>query len=57
MRVAIIEVDRDYNVPIGWSVKEFNSIEEAKEWCKKETWTGYEYHIDDERTRWLNASS
>ena len=40
----IVEVDRDYNSVTGVETKFFNSLKEAKEWARSESWSGYDYH-------------
>jgi hypothetical protein len=39
----IVELDRDYRVVTRIFLKEFASEEEAKAYCAKETWTGFQY--------------
>lgn len=41
----VVEVDRDYHRVTGVETKFFASLDEAKEWAKAETWSGYEYHV------------
>lgn len=40
----IVEVDRDYNSVTGVETKFFNSLKEAKEWARSESWSCYDYH-------------
>lgn len=56
MKVVINEIDKDYRAWTGSEVKEFKSLKEAAEYCSKESWSGYSYYIDSERTKWLNES-
>lgn len=41
----IVEVDRDYNTITNILEMSFINLEEAEEWCRKESWTGYFYYV------------
>jgi hypothetical protein len=45
LKVEIIEIDRDYNAYCGSEWKEFKTIEEAHAYCKKASWSGYDYMV------------
>jgi len=46
-KFTIVEFDKDYKVVTGTAVKKFNSLEEAEEYCKKESWSGYYYFVEN----------
>ena len=37
------EVDRDYNTYTGSKFIRASSEQDARAWCRKESWTGYDY--------------
>ena len=43
MKFIVTEVDKDYNVITSTNIMEFDTIEEADAWCRKETWSGHYY--------------
>jgi hypothetical protein len=43
MKFVVTEVDKDYNVISSTKIVEFDNVEEADAWCRKETWSGYYY--------------
>lgn len=43
MKFEVTEVDRDYNTITKTTIMEFASQQEADDWCRKETWSGYYY--------------
>lgn len=45
MKFRIIEIDRDYRAWSDTLYKEFDSLEEAENWCRDESRTGYDYHV------------
>lgn len=45
MKFTIIEFDKDYRTITDHLVKEFKNEKEAREWCRKNSWTGYDYFI------------
>jgi hypothetical protein len=45
IKVVIEEWDNDYNRMTHSFVREFKSIEHAKQYCRDETWSGYTYII------------
>lgn len=51
---TIIEIDRDYRTYTGSEIKEFDSLQEAEEYCIKESWTGYDYYVDIRQSK-LNS--
>lgn len=44
----IVEVDKDYNTVSRIFDMVFDNLEEAKEWCRKESWTGFFYFVRKE---------
>lgn len=56
MRVFIDEFDRDYRTITNSLEKEFDSIQEAEEWCKEASGSGYTYLIDMSLTKAINES-
>jgi len=48
MKYTITEYDRDYNTVTDFFDKEFSTREQAEEWCRNESWTGYSYHVTGE---------
>lgn len=54
MRVFIIEYDKDYNSYNNTIEKEFESLQEAEDWCIEASWSGYGYFIDRSRTKSAN---
>jgi len=45
----VVEVDKDYRTVTDVETKYFKSLEEAKAWAKKESWTGYDYHVYEDQ--------
>ncbi|MDF2809522.1 MAG: hypothetical protein K0S56_553 [Microvirga sp.] len=41
---VIVEVDRDYRTVTDTKFMDFSSDEAAREYARKESWTGYSYH-------------
>lgn len=54
MKVYITEVDKDYGSYNDTITKEFESLIEAEEWCRKASWSGYAYFIDRDLTKSVN---
>lgn len=54
MKVYITEVDKDYGSYNDTITKEFYSLIEAEEWCRKASWSGYAYFIDRDLTKSVN---
>ncbi|XKX17412.1 hypothetical protein MVUOKPPV_CDS0015 [Klebsiella phage phi1_175008] len=54
MRVFIDEFDKDYRTITNNFEKEFDSMQEAEEWCKEASWSGYTYLIDMSLTKAIN---
>lgn len=54
MRVFITEYDKDYRSYTDTIEKEFESLQEAEEWCRKASWSGYAYFIDRSLTKAIN---
>lgn len=44
MKFVVTEVDKDYNAVTSSKIMEFETVEEADAWCRKETWSGYYYY-------------
>lgn len=42
-RFIICEIDNDYRTMTGTEDKWFSSREEARDYCDKESWSGYRY--------------
>ncbi|WP_214670352.1 hypothetical protein, partial [Escherichia coli] len=55
MRVFIIEWDKDYNSYNNTIEKEFESLQEAEEWCREASGSGYVYFIDSSLTKSVNG--
>jgi hypothetical protein len=45
MRVEIIEWDKDYNCLSDKEILDFNSVEQAHQYCKDKSWGGYSYMV------------
>ena len=45
----INEFDRDYHCFCGTEEIQVDSVEEAREHCRKQTWSGYSYNIHNMR--------
>lgn len=56
MNVYIVKFDNDYHTMTDSFDKEFTSIEEAEQWCKDESWSGYTYYVDTSMTKALNEN-
>lgn len=54
MKVFIDEYDNDYRAVTDTFEKEFETLEEAEQWCRDNKWSGYSYFIDRCRTKSAN---
>ena len=51
MEFEIVEHDKDYRAITDRKIMDFPSLEAAKEYCKKESWSGYAYTAIERPTR------
>lgn len=56
MIVYINGFDNDYHTFTKYLKKEFTNIEEAEQWCKDASWSGYSYDVDKDMTKAVNES-
>lgn len=54
MIVYINEVDKDYGTVSDTLKKEFETLQDANEWCVAESWSGYHYCVDVDLTVAVN---
>lgn len=54
MRVFIDEGDNDYGTITYRFERDLQTLQEAHEWCKSASWTGYSYDVDVELTNAVN---
>ena len=45
MKFIIIEVDKDYHTITSMQKKDFNNLKSAENWCKENSWSGYDYFV------------
>lgn len=54
MKVFINEFDNDYRTVTETIEKEFSTVEDARLWCRHESWSGYRYFVDVDLTKAAN---
>lgn len=46
-KYQIVEYDKDYRTVADTFVMEFENLEQAEEWCRNKSWSGYTYYAKD----------
>ena len=47
VRVTVVGVDKDYNSVVSEEILEFQTIECAEDFIKRESWSGVKYFISE----------